>query len=74
MRLAPIPDRRIGFVTAFYKSRHGSIEVKWNIEGDVVVYEFGIPCGVTAENSLGGDLKGQIGQGRYIFSRNFRTS
>ena len=50
--LAPKPDRRLGYVTASYRSVSGEIKSAWRYEGDKWLWDFTIPEGVTAEVHL----------------------
>ncbi len=47
VRLAPQPDRRLGFVRASYKTPAGVVKSSWKYEGDTWVWDFTIPEGAT---------------------------
>ena len=68
IKLAPVPDKRLGFVNSRIKTRAGDISVKWSYEGDVVIYEFDIPKGVKANLCLPSGCSQILEGGRYIFS------
>ena len=52
--MRPIPDKRLGFVNAEYKSAAGLIKSAWRYEGDKWIWEFTIPEGATASVTLPG--------------------
>ena len=64
--MKPVPDRRLGFVRASYKSAAGLIESEWRYEGDKWIWEFSIPKGAKASVSLpdGSPVK-EYGEGRH---------
>ncbi len=64
VRIAPNPDRRLGWLEARFESRHGLITSGWEYVGDTVRYEITTP--VEAEVVLGG-VKREVGAGSYIF-------
>ena len=43
--MKPIPDKRLGHVTAEYRSAAGLIKSAWKYEGDTWIWEFTIPKG-----------------------------
>lgn len=53
--MKPVPDKRLGFVKATYKSAAGTIESNWKYEGDKWIWEFTIPQGAVAEVTLPGE-------------------
>ena len=64
--MKPVPDRRLGYVRASYKSAAGLIESSWRYEGDKWIWEFSIPKGAKASVSLpdGSPVK-EYGEGRH---------
>ncbi len=50
--MKPVPDKRLGFVKAEYKSAAGLIRSEWRYEGDVCVWTFTVPKGATASVTL----------------------
>ena len=52
--MKPVPDKRLGFVKAEYKSAAGLIESEWKYEGDKCIWNFTIPKGATATVTLPG--------------------
>ena len=46
--MAPKPDKRLGFVKAEYKTRHGLVKSAWRYEGGKWLWDFTIPAGATA--------------------------
>ena len=53
--MKPVPDRRLGFVDAEYKSAAGTIKSAWKYEGDQWHWNFTIPDGAVAEVTLPGE-------------------
>ena len=53
--MKPIPDKRLGHVTAEYKSAAGLIKSAWRYEGDKWIWEFTIPEGAKATVTLPGE-------------------
>ncbi|MBE6181185.1 MAG: glycosyl hydrolase family 18 [Rikenellaceae bacterium] len=52
--MRPIPDKRLGHITAKYNSAAGLITSAWRYEGDRWIWEFSIPEGATASVFLPG--------------------
>lgn len=52
--MKPVPDKRLGFVEAEYKSAAGTIKSSWKYEGDKWQWNFTIPAGAVAEVTLPG--------------------
>ena len=64
--MKPIPDKRLGHVTAEYRSAAGLIKSAWKYEGDTWIWKFTIPKGVTATVTLPGEIKSKnYGSGTY---------
>ena len=55
--MSPIPDKRLGFLKAEYKSAAGLIKSEWKYEGDTWIWEFSIPEGATARVTLPGETE-----------------
>jgi len=53
--MRPIPDKRLGSLSATYDSAAGRIKSEWTYEGDVWVWKFEIPEGATADVTLPGE-------------------
>ncbi len=53
--MKPIPDKRLGYVTACYDSAAGQIISAWRYEGDTWIWDFTIPHGATALVTAPGD-------------------
>ena len=53
--MAPVPDKRLGFVDAEYDSAAGKIRSSWRYEGDTWVWEFTVPEGAVADVTLPGE-------------------
>ena len=52
--MAPVPDRRLGFVRAEYKSHAGVVKSAWRYEGDKWIWDFTLPDKSTASVTLPG--------------------
>ncbi len=57
--MKPIPDKRLGHLTAEYNSAAGLIKSAWKYEGDTWTWEFTIPEGATATVTLPGETEGK---------------
>ena len=55
--MRPIPDKRLGHLTAEYKSAAGLIKSAWRYEGDKWIWEFTIPEGAKATVTLPGETE-----------------
>lgn len=53
--LKPVPDKRLGFLDASYRSAAGLIKSSWKYEGDTCTWTFTIPEGATATVTLPGE-------------------
>jgi len=53
--MKPVPDRRLGFVNAEYKTGRGVVKSAWRYEGDKWVWEFSVPKGATASVTVPGE-------------------
>ena len=67
IRIAPHPDRCLGFVDASIDTRYGTVRVHWYYKGDRVAYEIEIPAGTTAELTLPGKEPVTLPAGSYLF-------
>mgnify|MGYP003320239111 CR=1 FL=1 len=64
--MRPIPDRRLGFVKAAYRSAAGLITSHWRYEGEKWIWEFTVPHGATASVTLPGESSAtSYGPGSY---------
>ena len=52
--MKPVPDRRLGHVTAEYRSVAGLVKSAWRYEGQKWIWEFTVPAGTTAAVTLPG--------------------
>ena len=50
--MKPVPDKRLGFLKAEYKSAAGLITSEWRYEGDQWIWDFTIPEGASAAVTL----------------------
>ncbi|MDO4756163.1 MAG: alpha-L-rhamnosidase C-terminal domain-containing protein, partial [Parabacteroides sp.] len=55
--MKPIPDKRLGHLTAEYQSAAGLIKSAWRYEGDQWIWDFTIPEGATATVTLPGETE-----------------
>ena len=53
--MSPVPDKRLGFLKAEYKSVAGTIKSEWKYQGDTWIWKFTIPTGTTATVILPGE-------------------
>ena len=53
--MRPVPDRRLGWLKASYRSAAGLIRSVWRYEGDEWIWDFEIPSGATAVVTLPGE-------------------
>lgn len=53
--MKPVPDKRLGYLKAEYKSAAGLIKSEWRYKGDQWTWTFTIPKGATATVTLPGD-------------------
>ncbi len=68
--MAPIPDKRLGYVKAEYNSTAGLIKSAWRYEGEQWIWEFTIPEGATATVTLPGEDVSRIYQsGTYTVTK-----
>ncbi len=58
--MKPVPDKRLGHLTAEYNSASGSIKSAWRYEGDKWIWEFTVPEGATATVSLPGESESNV--------------
>lgn len=54
IKLAPNPDKRLGYAKASYMTKYGKLVSEWKYENDKVVYRSEIPEGMTAELTIDG--------------------
>lgn len=55
--MKPVPDKRLGHLTAEYQSVSGLIKSAWKYEGDQWIWDFTIPEGATASVTLPGETE-----------------
>ena len=68
--MKPVPDRRLGFVKASYRSAAGLIESHWRYEGDEWVWTFTVPQGAVADVTLPGETASrEYGAGTHTVRR-----
>ena len=67
--MRPIPDKRLGHLTAEYNSSAGTIRSAWRYEGDKWIWVFTIPEGATASVTVPGEGVREYQGGSYTISR-----
>lgn len=67
--MRPIPDKRLGHLTAEYNSSAGTIRSAWRYEGDKWIWVFTIPEGATASVTVPGEGVKEYQGGSYTISR-----
>ena len=67
--LAPLPDRRVGRVSARYRSPYGEIESAWRCEGDRWIWRFTVPANSSAVVELPGEEPKTYPAGSYAVER-----
>jgi alpha-L-rhamnosidase len=58
--MKPVPDKRLGYVKAEYKSAAGLIKSAWRYKGDKWIWTFTIPKGATASVTLPGETTSKL--------------
>ena len=70
LRLAPKPDKRLGFLKASCRTAAGLVKSEWKYEGEKWIWKFTIPSGATADVTLPGDSKSRCYvPGDYVIRR-----
>ena len=71
--MSPVPDRRLGHLTAEYKSAAGVIKSAWKYQGDKWIWKVTVPKGASATVTLPGETTQQVYQaGSYTFIKTFK--
>ena len=65
--LAPVPDKRLGSVSAEYQSASGIIQSEWHYNGDTCVWNFTIPQGLSATVLVNG-IQQEYPAGKWIIN------
>lgn len=68
IRIAPKPDKRLGFSDIVFESRKGTIRAAWRYTIDSVRFEYEIPADIEAEIVLPNGKKYAVKGGKHIFS------
>jgi len=64
--MKPVPDKRLGFAKAEYKSAAGLIKSEWKYEGDKWLWDFTVPEGASASVTIPGETESkEYGPGSY---------
>ncbi len=72
--MAPVPDRRLGFVKAAYRSSAGLVKSAWRYKGDEWIWEFTVPAGATATATVPGEKPRLYGAGSWRIVRRTKAS
>ena len=72
--MAPVPDRRLGFVKAAYRSSAGLVKSAWRYKGDEWIWEFTVPAGATATATVPGEKLRLYGAGSWRIVRRTKAS
>lgn len=68
--MRPVPDRRLGPVTADYRTPRGTVRSAWRYEGDEWIWDFTVPEGSTASVVVPGERgERRYGAGRHRLCR-----
>lgn len=67
VKIAPIPDERLGHLTASIETRFGKLLSHWEYRGERVLYRFEIPKGITAKISLPDGREETLSAGTYMY-------
>lgn len=67
VKIAPIPDARMGHMTASIETRFGKLLSHWEYRGEKVLYRFEIPAGITAKIALPDGREETVGEGIYMY-------
>ena len=68
--MKPVPDKRLGYLDAEYKSAAGVIRSSWKYNGDKWIWNFTIPEGATASVTLPGESAAtEYGPGTYTVEK-----
>ena len=68
IRIAPVPDRRLGFAKCALETVSGRIESHWYYSGDRICFEFTVPEGVEADIALPDGSERRVGGGSYCYA------
>ena len=66
--IKPHPNKCLGFADASIKTRNGELRSYWYYKGDVVYFEFEIPCGIVANVTLPSGKTATLTGGKYLFA------
>jgi len=58
--MRPVPDRRLKYVKAKYRTPQGEVKSAWHYEGEKWVWEFTVPAGSVAKVTLPGETSAKI--------------
>ena len=58
--MKPIPDKRLGYINASYRSAAGLIKSAWHYDGDTWIWDFTVPEGSSALVTLPGENKAAL--------------
>jgi alpha-L-rhamnosidase len=68
--MKPIPDKRLGHLSAEYKSAAGVIKSAWKYDGDKWIWEFTVPADAVAVVTLPGETESkEYTAGTYVIEK-----
>ncbi|MBQ8893830.1 MAG: family 78 glycoside hydrolase catalytic domain [Clostridia bacterium] len=65
--VAPVPDERLGYLTASIQTRHGKLLSHWEYRGEQLLFRFEIPAGTTAKIILPDGRTETVTEGTYMY-------
>ena len=68
IRIAPHPDKRLGFADAHFDTRQGRVRVHWYYKNETVYYEIEVPSGTQAYLTLPSGSTRTLSSGIYCFA------
>jgi alpha-L-rhamnosidase len=68
IRLAPVPDKRLGFAKCTLETVSGRIESYWHYDSGKINFEFYVPCGVVADIILPNGFCETVTQGKHVYN------
>ena len=68
IKLAPVPNEKLGFAKCALETVSGRIESHWYYSGDRICFEFTVPAGVEAEITLPNGFSETVCGGSYTYA------
>ena len=67
VKLAPIPDKRLGFVNCSIDTVQGRLESNWRYNGEEIIFEFNLPEQVVVDIALPNGYTERVVGGKHIY-------